>query len=90
MRNLYLDNRFFFAFAAVIVLFILGYQFYFVFVLAKLALIALFCFVGLDIFWLYFSGASVEAKRSLPKLFSLSDENKVSLNIANKVVGHST
>jgi len=84
MRNLYLDNRFFYAFAAIIVLFVLGHEYYFLFILGKIALVVLFCVVGLDIFWLFFNGTQMEAKRRLSKVLSLSDDNKIIINLKNK------
>jgi len=84
MRNLYLDNRFFYAFAAIIVLFVLGHEFYFLYKLGQIALIVLFCFVSLDVFWLFFDGTQVDARRRLPKVLSLSDENKIFIDLKNK------
>ncbi len=84
MRNLYLGNRFFYIFSIIIVMFVIGYQYYAIFVLAKVCLVVFACFVALDIFWLFQRNVKVIGERKLPKLLSLSDENKISLSLKNE------
>jgi len=49
MRNLYLGTRFFYIFSGIIVMFIFGYQYYTVFILAKIFLIVFIVFVGITL-----------------------------------------
>ncbi|MCC6725144.1 MAG: DUF58 domain-containing protein [Saprospiraceae bacterium] len=83
MRNLYLSNRFFYLFGAIAVLFALGYVLPVLFPVG----IAVFCcatgVVAIDLVLLFGKKLSVTAVRQVPKLLSLSDENKIELHIAN-------
>jgi len=81
MRNFYLGSRFFYVFSIIIALFVLGFEYYFLFILAKVLLLVFVCFVGLDIFWLFQGEAVVVATRQTPKVLSLSDDNKISLSV---------
>ncbi len=81
MRNFYLGSRFFFVFSVIIICFVLGFEYYALFVLGKVLLIVFACFVGLDIFWLFQKKSIVTAQRKLPKVFSLSDDNKITLEV---------
>jgi len=83
MRNLYLGSRFFYFFAGIILMFIVGFKYYALFILGKVFLVVFTCFVGLDIFWLFQKSNSVIAARQLPKLFSLADENKITIALQN-------
>ena len=49
--------------------------------MAKVLLLVFACFVGLDIFWLFQKKSILVAQRELPKVLSLSDENKISLSV---------
>ncbi|MCU0347628.1 MAG: DUF58 domain-containing protein [Saprospiraceae bacterium] len=83
MRNLYLSNRFFYLFGAIAVLFALGYIMPVLYPVS----IGVFCcamgVVAVDIVLLFGKKMQVTAERKLPKLLSLSDENKVELQISN-------
>lgn len=83
MRNLYLSNRFFLLFGIVAVVFALGYVVPALYPVG----IGLFCaamaVTVIDMVLLFGKNVHVTAERHLPKLFSLSDENKVELNITN-------
>ena len=81
MRNFYLGSRFFFVFSIIIACFVLGFEYYTLFVLAKVLLVVFACFVGLDTFWLFQKKNIVSAQRLLPKVLSLSDDNKVTLSV---------
>ena len=82
-RNLYLTNRFFFAGAATVALFVFGFIFPVLFPLAQLVLIAFVAFFVLDIILLFRKAAQVICKRTLGKMFSLGNENPVRLDIVN-------
>jgi uncharacterized protein (DUF58 family) len=83
MRSLYLSNRFFYLFGSATVLFVLGYAMPVLYPMA----IAFFCLAALlsvvDLTLLFGKKISVTAERKLPALLSLSDENKVLLDIKN-------
>ena len=81
MRNFYLGSRFFYIFSAIIACIVLGFEFYAFFVLGKILLVVFICFIGLDTYWLYSKKNIVTAQRKLPKVFSLSDENKIYLAV---------
>ena len=83
MRNFYLGSRFFYVFALIIACFVLGFEYYALFILAKVLLLVFACFVGLDAFWLFQKKSIVTAQRKLPKVLSLSDDNKITLAIQN-------
>ncbi len=83
MRNLYLSNRFFLLFGIVAVLFALVYVLPVLYPVG----IGVFCIAMgvtvVDMVLLFGKNIRVTAERRLPKLLSLSDENKVELQIAN-------
>ncbi|MBK8563061.1 MAG: DUF58 domain-containing protein [Saprospiraceae bacterium] len=84
MRNLYLSNRFFYLFGSATVLFVLGYAVPVIYPVA----IGFFCLAAIltlvDLTLLFGKKISVTAERKLPALLSLSDENKVVLNLKNQ------
>lgn len=84
MRNLYLTNRFFGLFGAVAVLFALSYVVSFLYAVAVTAFIVALALTVADVLLLFNRGIQLEAEREVPKLFSLSDVNKVHLRVANE------
>ena len=83
MRNLFLTNRFFSLFGAVAASFALSYVLPFLFPVSLTAFALALALTLADLVLLFDRSIRVEAERSLPKLFSLSDENRVSLKITN-------
>ena len=83
MRNLYLENRFFLVMTSIILLFVLGFEFFILFALAKVLMVVFVCFVALDVLWLFPKKSILSAKRVLPKLLSLSDDNKIEIHVQN-------
>jgi uncharacterized protein (DUF58 family) len=83
MRHLYLTNRFFMLFGFVAWCFVAGYvvPFWFPVALTFFGIAALLTLT--DIVLLLNRGVQLEAERKLPKLLSLSDVNKVVLEIIN-------
>lgn len=81
MRNFYLGSRFFYVFSLIIACFVLGFEYYALFMLAKVLLLVFVCFVGLDAFWLFQKKSILTAQRQLPKVLSLSDDNKITLTV---------
>lgn len=83
LRYLYLGNRFFYALAAVVFCSAVGFYLGFFFVLAWVILIGLLIGVGYDVVLLYRYAAGVTAERKPPKVFSLSDEQRVRIQLRN-------
>ncbi|MBI5914774.1 MAG: DUF58 domain-containing protein [Bacteroidetes bacterium] len=84
MRNLYLTNRFFALFGFVALLFATSYivpPWYPVAITFFCLAVAL---TVADVLLLFHKKIKVEAERHLPRLLSLSDPNKVSLDIVNR------
>ena len=83
MRNLYLTDRFFGLFGGVALFFVIGYILPFLYpVSLTLALFAVAVSVA-DVVVLLNKNIRVKARRRLPKLLSLGDENPVRLIIQN-------
>lgn len=82
-KNLFLTRRFFLAAAGVIFLFIISFPFPFLFLLAQVALLLWVAVWVADIILLFNKTTLISASRIVPKLFSLGDENTISLRIEN-------
>ncbi len=84
MKDLYLNNRFFYLFGFIAVLFVSGFwiepMFYAAMVFFAMA-VTLSIFEGLTLFS---KEVRLTANRKTPKMFSLSDVNEVQLRISNK------
>lgn len=83
MRNLYLSDRFFRLFGIVAVLFALCYVVPMLYPVGIGAFCVAVALITADLILLFGKKVNVTAERRLPKLLSLSDENKVMLQIAN-------
>ena len=81
---MYLTNRFFQLFGAVIVLFALAYPFGLLFPLAQTVFAVAVALVLLDAGMLFVRKPQVECRRELNPVFSLSDPNPVRLHVENK------
>lgn len=83
MSNLYLTNRFFLFFGAVIVLFVISFPVDFLFPFAQTTLVLAISITLVDYFRLFNKKVEVTAQRILPKRFSLSDPNLVKIKVTN-------
>nr|WP_211333229.1 DUF58 domain-containing protein [Maribacter vaceletii] len=83
-KDLFLNNRFFYAMFGIIVLFILSFVFPSILLLAKLLFFVFIALVLVDILILFGNKNGIEAQRELPEKFSNGDENKVPISITNK------
>ncbi len=83
MRNLYLSDRFFLLFSIVAVVFALGYVVPMLYPVGIGAFCVAVALITADLILLFGKKVNVTAERRLPKLLSLSDENKVELRITN-------
>ena len=83
MKKLYLEKRFFYAFTAIVILFIVGFIVPSFFAIAKLLLFALLFFLVIDILIIFFYKKGVKAKRILPEKLSNGDENPIDISLKN-------
>ncbi len=83
LRAVFLRPRFFALFAGITVLFILSFNFSFLFPVAKAVLVAAAALVVVDLILLFNKGLQIEAQRELPRQLSLGDDNEVRLKIHN-------
>jgi len=81
--QLYLSNRFFALFGAVILLFSLSYPFSILFPLALTTFVVAVATVLVDVILLFNPKVEVKVRRRLPKIFSLGDANVVKLELTN-------
>jgi len=83
LKGLYLNKRFYFGLSAIVVLFCIGFMWQPMFVFAQiLLLVFVLLFVG-DFVWLFNKNIRIKTTRTLPKLLSLGDENRVRLQVHN-------
>ena len=81
INDKYLTDRFFYLFGGVILLFVVSFPFNFIFPIAQAVLVLTIGFVIVDFLFLRKNNTQLTAERILPKVFSLSDKNKVIINI---------
>ena len=83
MKNIYLSNRFFLLFGAVILLFVLAFPFGFLFPVAQTVFVLAAAITVADGIQLFSKNVRLKVRRRLPKIFSLGDENQVTLEVTN-------
>jgi uncharacterized protein (DUF58 family) len=86
IQNLFLTRRFFMAFGAVILLFIVSYSFGWLMALAQTALVVVAGVVLADALLLFNKNTRLSATRKSPKLMSLGDANRIFLDIENRSI----
>ena len=84
LKNLYLTRRFFTAFGAVILLFILSYSYGWIMPVAQTAFVVVCGGVLADYGLLFNKNTQLSATRRTPKLLSLGDANRITLDISNR------
>lgn len=84
LKNLYLTRRFFIAYGGVIFLFVLSYSFDWLMPFAQTAFVVVCGVVLADIGLLFNKNADLSATRRTPKLMSLGDANRITLDISNR------
>ncbi len=84
MKNLYLSNRFFILFGLVILTFVLAFPLGFLFPVAMTLFVLALALTIVDIIQLFGKNVKLKVRRRLPKVFSLGDPNKVTLEITNE------
>ncbi len=80
-NQIYLSKRFFISLLLVVVLFILGYSFSWIYFASRLILLVLVVLVLTDFSWLFFNRRKLEIQRKLPARLSLGDDNPVLVSI---------
>ncbi len=83
LQSLFLKSRIFEVLGGIILVFLLAFPFPILLPIAKLLLLLFFGVVGYDIYILYKKIDQIQVERKLPKVFSLSDENEVTLKVKN-------
>jgi uncharacterized protein (DUF58 family) len=84
IRNIYLPDRFFQLFGAVIALFVLAHFLPFLFPVAQAIFVLAMGFVVFDSLLLFRKKVPLEGKRTLPQRLSLGDENQVRIWLRNR------
>ncbi len=83
LHTLYLNNRFFWAFGAIIVLFVISFSFPVLFIIAVLALCMALIVLAADILLLYWVKKGLAGKRICPDKLSNGDENSLQIVLEN-------
>ncbi len=84
MKQLFLTNRFFLLFGAVIALFVVSFPLGMLFPIAQTILVLGLILVVADILLLFNDSVKIKCRRRLPKVFSLGDDNNVELELENE------
>jgi uncharacterized protein (DUF58 family) len=84
MKNTFLSNRFYYGLACLIAIMMLAYAFPFLLAIAKTACILFAVVVVIDAVLLFNRSTIVFIKRETPPVFSLGDDNTVTLTLLNK------
>jgi len=84
LKNLYLSNRFFILFGVVILTFVLAFPLDFLFPVAMTLFVLAVALTVVDIIQLFGKNVKLKIRRRLPKVLSLGDANKVTLEITNE------
>jgi uncharacterized protein (DUF58 family) len=84
IRNTYLTNRFFYLFGGLVALFVLSFAIEFLFPIAQTLLVLSLALVFVDIAILFNRSTKVNGQRNSSKVFSLGDENLVSLDLVSQ------
>lgn len=83
-RNLYLTPRFFFSGGGIVLLFVFGFPFAFLYIVAKILLAAWILLFMYDLVNLFRSSTSFSCDRSTSRIMSLGDDNEIRIFIRNQ------
>lgn len=83
IKSLFPHRRFYFILSLIVVLFVLGYFYSFIFFAAKIVTLAFVSLVIADLLFLYSRRNGIAAKRETPERFSNGDENNIRLSVKN-------
>ena len=84
MKQLFLTNRFFWIFGSLVICFALSFAFPISFPLIQGIFALSLLLVFIDVYLLYNKSTKIDCQRRLPKVFSLSDPNKVRIELYNQ------
>jgi uncharacterized protein (DUF58 family) len=84
MRSLYLDKRLFILIGAEVFLFVLGFMFPVLYVIARVGILALLLLLVIDLILVYRTKEGVRAVRETPEKFSNGDETEVRIYLENR------
>lgn len=84
IKPLFFGRSFYWGFAALILLFVLSYNWSFLYIVAKYALLLFTAAVVLDYVMLFAKGRGIEAERRMEDRFSNGDENPVTIRLKNR------
>lgn len=84
MSNIFLTNRFFLLYGSIIGIFVLSFSLEFLFPVAQTLLILASILVIADVLILFNQSLQIKIRRRLPKVFSLGNANKVSIQLSNQ------
>ena len=84
LKALYLNNRFFYSVAAIILLFVLAYIVPFFFLVAQISLVLFAAVLFYDIFIVFAPNRGVKADRLCADRFSNGDENTIEIVVQNQ------
>lgn len=84
LKTIFLTDRFFLGLGVLAVLFVLGFALPVLYPVAIVLTGAFAMLLGMDIWMLYGGSLPVEARRRLPKVFSLGDPNPVTIHLENR------
>jgi len=83
IKSLYLEREFFFAYAMIIILFIVSFLVPAIFEISKILMLILLVFTFLDVLILYSAKKGISAKRICPDKLSNGDENPIIIELKN-------
>ncbi|MFY0602204.1 MAG: DUF58 domain-containing protein [Cyclobacteriaceae bacterium] len=81
--KVFLSNRFYYLAIGITVLFVVGYYFPIVFIVNRIVFFTFVILAALDTYLLFYSGGTIDVKRTLSDRLSNGDENEVTLNISS-------
>lgn len=84
LKGLYFSNRFFYAFAGIILFFVLSFIFEMLFPVSQAMMVIVLAVTVADILLLFNPYVSVDSRRTVPKVFSLGSINHIRIYIENK------
>ncbi len=83
LKNLYINNFFFYLLLGIMVLFVVSFFLPFLFNAVTYVFLILIVFLFLDIFILFLAKNGIESKRTTPEKLSNGDENLINVSIKN-------
>lgn len=86
LRNVYVTNRLFWILGSIATLFAIGFALPPIYLVAQILLVAFAATILTDLILLFSPATKITCKRYFAQVFSLSDENKVHLDLHNKSV----